>query len=236
MVSLSGKFSLRSLHHVWREPHPMLKESICPAIAPAPQTSTAAPGAVTVTVIPTQVVVGDATLTRNAPGTLIGGTLVSLGSTALIIGSSTLPFATSGVAPIYTVAGQTIAAGPAGVAIAGSTISNNGPALTVSGTVLSLGSFGVVINDASTFTIPTVQPLQSVFAVGGQSVTEQYGRIVFLSTQAVANTSTAVTGTAAGPTPTGSTQPFLGAAMKTRSDYTIAATMLCAFILIVLWG
>lgn len=188
------------------------------------------------TVIPTQVVVGDATLTRNAPGTFIGGTLVSLGSTALIIGTSTIPFATSGVAPIYTVAGQTIAAGPAGVAIAGSIISNHGPAVTISGTALSLGSFGLVINDASTFTIPTVQPLQSIFAVGGQSVTEQYGLIVFLSTEAVANTSTTATGTAAGPRPTSSTQAFLGPAMNTRSDHTIVVIMLCVFILIVPWG
>lgn len=195
----------------------------------------AAPGAVTVTVIPTQVVVGDATLTRDAPGTVIGGTPVSFGSTALVIGTSTIPFATSGLEPIYTVAGQTIAAGPAGVAIAGTTISNNGPAVTVSGTPVSLGSFGLVINDASTFTIPTVQPLQSVFDVGGQSVTEEYGRIIFPNTQTVGNSTVAATGTAVRPMPTGSTQPFVGAAVKTKRNFGMVLIVVCAFALVVPW-
>lgn len=186
--------------------------------------------------IPTQVLVGDATLTRNAPGTSIGGTPVSLGSTALVIGTSTIPFATSGLVPIYTVASQTVAAGPAGVAIAGSTISNNGPAVTISGTAVSLGSFGLVVNDASTFTIPTVQPLQSVFAVGGQSVTEQYGRIVFSGTQAVASASVATTGTAAGPLPTDSVKPFAGAAVRKGNDPVMLVAVLGTFVLLVLWG
>ena len=133
-------------------------------------------------------------------------------------------------------AGQIIAAGSAGVAIAGSTISNNGPAITISGTEVSLGSVGLVINDASTFTIPTVQPLQSVFAVGGQSVTEQYGRIIFPSTQAVANTSTAATGAAVGPLPTGSTQPFVGAASRTRRRFGMVLFVLCELFLVGLWG
>ena len=132
-------------------------------------------------------------------------------------------------------AGQAIAAGPAGVAIAGTTISNNGPALTISGTAVSLGSFGLVINDASTFTIPTVQPLQSVFAVGGQSVTEQYGRIIFPSTQAVANTSTAAVGTAAGQMPTVSTSTFMGGAVRTRSSLEMVVVVLCAVVLVLSW-
>ena len=135
-------------------------------------------------------------------------------------------------------AGQTVAAGAAGVAIAGSTISNNGPAITISGTEVSLGSFGLVINDASTFTIPTVQPLQSVFAVGGQSVTEQYGRINFTSTQGVANTSTtaATTGTLKGPIPTGSTLPFVGVASRIRCGIGMAVVVLFNVLFVVLWG
>ena len=195
---------------------------------------TFAPGAVTVTIFPTQVIVGDATLTRNAPGISIGGTPVSLGSSALVIGTSTIPFPTAGVAPIYTVAGQTVTAGPAGVAVAGSTISNNGPAVTISGAALSLGSFGLVVNGASTLPIPTVQPLQSVFTVGGQSVTEEYGRIVFPSTKPVVNISVAATGTAVGPVPTGSTQPFLGATVRAGGNVGLIMGMLCGFALIIL--
>ena len=61
-----------------------------------------------------------------------------------------------------------------------------------------------MIGGTTTFAIPTVQPLQSVFDVGGQSVTENYGRIVFSSTQAVANISLAATGATGWPMPTGS--------------------------------
>ena len=149
---------------------------------------------------------------------------------------SSVPPPCRSLPPIYTVAGQVIAAGPAGVAVAGTTISNNGPAVTVSGTPVLLGSFGSIVNAASTFTIPTVQPLQSVFAVGGQSVTEQYGRIIFPSTPAVADISTAATGTAAGPMPTGSTQSFVGAAVKARDNFKMAVVVLCAFVLVVPWG
>ena len=195
---------------------------------------TVAPGAVTVTIFPTQVIVGDATLTRNAPGTSIGGTPVSLGSSALIIGMSTIPFPTAGAAPIYTVAGQNVTAGPAGVAVAGSTISNNGPAVTISGAVLSLGSFGLVLNGASTLPIPTVQPLQSVFTVGGQSVTEEYGRIVFQNAKPVGNISVAATGTAVGPVPVGSTLPFLGAAVRAGRNVGLMMGMFCGFALFIL--
>lgn len=204
------------------------------AFAALTDSPTIAPGAVTVTILPTQVVVGDATLTRNAPGTFIGGTPVSLGSSALVIGTSTIPFPAAGVAPIYTVAGQTVTAGPAGIAVAGSTISNNGPAVTISGAALSLGSFGLVLNGESTLPIPSVQPLQSVFPVGGQSVTEQYGRIVFPSAKPVVNISIAATGTAVGPVPTSTTEPFLGAAVRTGSGVGVVIGVLCGFALIML--
>ena len=215
-------------------PLSILSSTALTALTTNPPTTAA--GAVTVTIFPTQVVVGDVTLTRNAPGTTIDDTIISLGSTALIIGTSTIPFPTAGAAPIYTVAGQTVTAGPAGVAVAGSTISNGGPAVTISGDALSLGSFGLVINDASTLSIPTVQPLQSVFPVGSQSVTEQYGRIVFPSAKSVANFSMATTGTtAAGPVPTAtSPQQFLGAAVKMRSNAVLVSGVVGASILIVL--
>ena len=90
-----------------------------------------------------------------------------------------------------------------------------------------------MIGGTTTFAIPTVQPLQSVFDVGGQSVTEKYGRIVFSSTQAVANISVAATGTAVGPMPTGSIQPFIGAAMKTKGRSKVALVVLGAIALII---
>ena len=88
-----------------------------------------------------------------------------------------------------------------------------------------------MIGGTTTLAIPTVQPLQSVFDVGGQSVTEKYGRIVFSSTQAVANISVAAT--AVGPMSTGSIQPFIGAAVKTKGRSKVALAVLGAFALII---
>ena len=122
--------------------------------------------------------------------------------------------------------------------VAGSTVSAGGPAVTISGNALSLGLQGLVVNGTSTVSIPTVQPLQSVFPVGGKSITELYGRIVFPSGKPVANISVAaVTGTAAAaPVPTASTtQPFLGAAVKWRSDAVLVVwRVIGAFVVIVL--
>lgn len=77
--------------------------------------------------------------------------------------------------------------------------------------------------------------MQSVFDVGGQSVTEQYGRIIFPNTQAVANSSVEATGTAVGPMPTGSTQPFAGAATKPRCNLGMLVAVLYAFVFVVPW-
>lgn len=90
-----------------------------------------------------------------------------------------------------------------------------------------------MIGGTTTFAIPTVQPLQSGFDVGGQSVTEKYRRIVFSSTQAVANVSVAATGATGGPMPTGSTQPFVGAPVKTKGHSKVALAVLGAFVLII---
>ena len=199
-------------------------------------------GAVTVTILPTQVIAGDATLTRNAPGVSIDNTPISLGSAALIIGTSTIPFPTSNaVAPIYTVNSDlVVTAGPAGVAVAGNTISNHSPAVTISGedaATLSLGTFGLVVNDthgASTLSIPTVQPLQSVFALGGgHVVTEQYGRIVFPGAGNVSVAASAATGTTTGAKGSaGSTAPFLGDAVGKRGEARLGVGVLWVFFLV----
>ena len=90
------------------------------------------------------------------------------------------------------------------------------------------------MNGASTLPIPTVQPLQSVFMVGGQSVTEEYGRIVFLSAGLAVNVSVAATGTGVGPVPVGSIRPFLGAAVRAGGNVGLMMGMLCGFALMVL--
>ena len=106
--------------------------------------------------------------------------------------------------------------------------------MTVSGAALSLGSSGLVVNGASTLPIPTVRPLQSVFTVGGQPVTEGYGRIVFPSAMPVVNVSVAAKGTAVGSVPVGSTLPFLGAAVRAGRDVGLTMGVLCGFALIIL--
>lgn len=90
----------------------------------------------------------------------------------------------------------------------------------------------LVINTANAFTIQTVQPLQSVFAVSGQSVTDQYGRIILSSTRMVMSTSVAAAWTAAGPRPTGGIRPFVRATVKVGRGSKIVVRVLCDIVLV----
>lgn len=70
-----------------------------------------------------------------------------------------------------------------------------------------------MVGGTSTLSIPTVQPLSSVFTVGGTLVTEEFGQIVFPAATGARNASGA--GASTGATATRSAtpaQPFLGGA------------------------
>ena len=91
-------------------------------------------------------VIGTHTLTPGQEVT-ISGTPISLGSSALVVGTSTIPLPTAGPShathkqPHYFAIGsQTIAINAAGIVIGSQTLHPGGPAITVSGTSYSLGT------------------------------------------------------------------------------------------------
>ena len=89
-----------------------------------------------------------------------------------------------------------------------------------------------MIDGTSTFSIPTVRPLQSVFNVGEAQVTEQYGEIVFPATKssAVVNASVASTGGAAVTTGQ-DVAPFQGAALTASWNTWLLLPFLSAVLL-----
>ncbi|KAL8827426.1 MAG: hypothetical protein Q9191_003193 [Dirinaria sp. TL-2023a] len=180
----------------------------------------------TITILPTQLVLPSTTLTRAAPAATLNGTQVSFGLSALVLGTRTIPYPAPGPAvPVLTIASQaTFAAGPGGIILGdtGTTISNNGPDATVGGTEVSLGSQGLVVGGTSTLSIPTVQPLSSVFTVGGTLVTEEFGQIVFPAATGAQNASGAGASTGAAATRSATAaQPFLGGAERVSGRHGV---------------
>lgn len=105
---------------------------------------------------------GGATIFQGAPAKTVGGEEVSLGTSNLAIGSSSIPLPTPAVAnppkttlPYYVVAGETVIPHASNeVIVGGSTIIEGAQAQTVGGTKVSLGSSGLVIG-SSTVPLPT---------------------------------------------------------------------------------
>ncbi|KAL8790045.1 MAG: hypothetical protein Q9195_006547 [Heterodermia aff. obscurata] len=91
-------------------------------------------------------VIGTHTLTPGQ-GITISATPISLGSSVLAIGTSTIPLPTAGPDQInvkqphyFAIGSQTIAIKPAGIVVGSQTLRPGGPAITVSGTLYSLGT------------------------------------------------------------------------------------------------
>ena len=105
------------------------------------------------------------------PGAIItvSGTLVSLGSSNLVIGTQTIPLPSAPASPVFSLGGETFTANPTGFLIHGTTILPNRPGITVSGTRLFLGSSGLVIG-TQTIPLPPALP-SSVFSLGGETFT-----------------------------------------------------------------
>jgi len=120
------------------------------------------------------VVAASTTLQPGAPGTVVSGTSVSLGSQGLVIGSSTYAPPKQQSAAVYTIGGETLIAAPSSaVLVAGQTLSIGGPAVTISKTDVSLGSAGLVVG-SKTYNIPTYSneaPSLITFGIGGTAAT-----------------------------------------------------------------
>ena len=86
------------------------------------------------------------TLTPGAPPITVSGISVSLGSTALFIGSSTMSLVSEVPERLMTtVAGQAVTADPTAVEVGSLTLTPGGPGTSLSGTLVSLNSDGELL-------------------------------------------------------------------------------------------
>ena len=129
-----------------------------------PSDSTIKVGSQTLTLSSNVIVGAGQTLKPNDPAISFDGTIVSLGQSEVLIGSTTIalsPEPSSLPAIVVDAAGQLLTLLSSGVAIAGTTLTSNAAAITVSGTRISLGVHGLVIG-SSTLSIPTPPPDPSI--------------------------------------------------------------------------
>lgn len=113
--------------------------------------------------------IDDKTLLAGGPPVSVSGTIISLASSHIIIGTSTMSLpsliATPAMTsvqplPIFTLAGQTYTANPAGFAIGSASLLPGGSAISMSGTTVSLASSQLLIG-TSTLLLPTALPISS---------------------------------------------------------------------------
>ncbi len=124
------------------------------------------------------VVFGHTTLSIGGPGATILGAEVSLGTSGLVIGSSTVAFPT--VAPTLTTLGHTfVPVNGSAVAIDGTTLSL-GKGTTIDGSLVSVGSSGLVIG-ATTIPISTEtwsQSIPLIEIVKATATSSRYGDLI----------------------------------------------------------
>jgi len=138
------------------------------------------------------------TILPGSAAITISGTAISLasGESVIVIGSSTIPLATSSSNGLLTGAGETFTPLASGtVAIDGSTISIGGPPITDHGTVISLAASGLVVGD-SVFAFPTPTfnsgDDKKGFVIDGQTLTPD-GAAITISGTSISLGETALT-------------------------------------------
>ena len=140
----------------------------------SPQITTTSPqpymkvGSQTIGLGSSAIIIDGTTLRPADPAITVDGTLVSLGSSILVVGSHTqdlvLLQAASTAAPAYiTVAGDAIAVTANGIVVAGQTITRGGPPVTANGTLVSLGSSILVVGTRTmSFSLPTASSSEGI--------------------------------------------------------------------------
>ena len=118
----------------------------------------------TVTIDPTGVVIASHTLHPAGPAVVVSGTSISLGSSDLVIGSSTESFAqpSSLNSAVVAIGNETAIVNPSYIVVAGNTLRPGGTAIEVSGTSISLGSSELVLG-TRTESFPAPSPANSQF-------------------------------------------------------------------------
>ena len=101
--------------------------------------------------LPHGISVAGTTLTPGAPAITTSGTSISLGSSAFIVGTSTVPLLLQPSDPFITaVAGHPITAAPSAVDVAGTTLHPGIPGVTLDGTAVSLDTANHLIIGSKT--------------------------------------------------------------------------------------
>ena len=140
--------------------------------APVEVSSKVTIGGQTFDVNPSGIVIAGQTLATAGDEANVSGTPISLGSSGIVIGTSTydLPAPVEASSTV-TIGGQTFAVIPSGIVVAGQTLTAAGDEADVSGTPISLGPSGLVIG-TSTYDIPTPSEVSNaVTTIGGQAFT-----------------------------------------------------------------
>ena len=116
------------------------------------------------------IAISGTTLTPGAPPISVSGTLIHFDSSALIIGTSTVPLSRNTGPIITTIAGHVIQASSDAIVVAGTTLTRGSPPMTLSGTPIYLGPSALVVG---TSTIPLApEPLPQIIAtIAGQAIT-----------------------------------------------------------------
>ena len=123
---------------------------------------------VAIQLLPTGISVAGTTLTPGAPPITASGSLVSLGSTVLAIGTSSVPVSFgSPQSLITTIGGQVITAAPSAVKIGSVTLSPGAPGTTLGGTSVSLGSGGSLVVGSRTVVLGAPTGSLGGLIVGG---------------------------------------------------------------------
>ena len=111
-------------------------------------------------------------LTPGAPPITVSGTPIHLGTSAFVVGTSTVPLA-PGIRSqmITTIGGQAITAGPSALVIADNALSPGAPGATIDGTILSLNSAGQFVVGSQTIPLGSKVPGTITTNIAGQVIT-----------------------------------------------------------------
>ena len=108
----------------------------------------------TIPLLSKDVAIAGATLTPSAPPTIISTVLISIGPSAILIGTDSFPLASEHAdLLVTTVSNQAITIDPTGVEVAGATLTPGEPGVTASGTLISLDSAGELVLGSRTVTL-----------------------------------------------------------------------------------
>ena len=129
--------------------------------------------------------IASTTLTRGAPPITISDTPIHFGSSALIIGTSTVPLAPEVTTHMSTtIGGQAITAASGVVAIAGSTLSPGAPGTTIDGTVLSLDTVGRFVVGSKTVSLLASEKIPQTITtnIAGHALTAAPNAVIVAGT------------------------------------------------------